>query len=222
MTTDQIQGNAGDFEENFARLYEKYKAQISAYIYHLVDNSEQADDLTQDTFIKAYRALPQMGANLQFAAWLYRIATNTALDALRRRKRIVWIPWHAVENDAGDEVGEDPQGRFADGRTERVRLVIARLPHKYRVPLLLYHLRDLSYREIAQVLGMSEETVRTRLYRARRQFRAIYLDLLREEESAEREAAARLCAYPADAASQVRERLVSPEARTPSAAAAIA
>src|SRR5262245_50372718 len=66
---------------SFERIYDEYKTPIYNYIYHLVGNREQADDLTQDTFLKAFKALPKMDANLKLSAWLYRIATNTAYDA---------------------------------------------------------------------------------------------------------------------------------------------
>src|SRR6266516_3150243 len=67
---------------SFDQIYDEYKTPIYNYMYHLVGDREQADDLTQDTFLKAFRALPKMDANLKLSAWLYRIATNTAYDAL--------------------------------------------------------------------------------------------------------------------------------------------
>jgi len=82
---------------SFDQIYDEYKTPIYNYVYHLVGDREQADDLTQDTFLKAFRALPKMDGNLKLSAWLYRIATNTAYDALRRRKLIAWLPWQDLD-----------------------------------------------------------------------------------------------------------------------------
>src|SRR3954469_19648924 len=83
---------AGD-REAFGDLFERYQTPIVNYIYRLVSDWEAAADLAQDTFIKAYQALPRTDESLMLGPWLYRIATNTALDALRRRKRIAWVPF---------------------------------------------------------------------------------------------------------------------------------
>ncbi len=73
-------------EAAFSFLFETYKARICTYLAHLIGNEEEGRDLAQDTFLKAWRALPQTHKALQFEAWLYRIATNTALDYLRSQK----------------------------------------------------------------------------------------------------------------------------------------
>src|SRR5947209_19821945 len=90
MARVETQENSWSFDQ----IYDEYKTPIYNYVYHLVGDREQADDLTQDTFLKAFRALPKMDANLKLSAWLYRIATNTAYDALRRRNVIAWTTWH--------------------------------------------------------------------------------------------------------------------------------
>src|ERR1700745_3793992 len=94
---------------SFDQIYDEYKIPIYNYVYHLVGDREQADDLTQDTFLKAFRALPKMDANLKLSAWLYRIATNTAYDALRRRKLIAWLPWQDLDHEPADGESADPQ-----------------------------------------------------------------------------------------------------------------
>ena len=76
----------------FEEIFSRYNTQIYNYLLGMVGNPEQAQDLTQDTFVKAYRALPRV-KELILPAWLYRIATNTALDALRHRKLIAWLPF---------------------------------------------------------------------------------------------------------------------------------
>jgi len=99
---------------SFDQIYDEYKTPIYNYVYHLVGDREQADDLTQDTFLKAFRALPKMDANLKLSAWLYRIATNTAYDALRRRKLIAWLPWQDLDHEPADVESADPQEIYLD------------------------------------------------------------------------------------------------------------
>src|SRR6476646_1584602 len=79
-------------EAAFSEIYEYYNAPIHRYVYRLLGNPEQADDVTQETFIRAYQRLPVLDEDPNLSAWLYRIASNACLDALRRRRRITWLP----------------------------------------------------------------------------------------------------------------------------------
>src|SRR5207237_6122032 len=107
---------------SFEQIYDEYKTPIYNYVYHLVGDREQADDLTQDTFLKAFRALPKMDANLKLSAWLYRIATNTVYDGLRRRKLIAWLLWVDLDHEPADVETADPQEVY--GTTELVRAAL--------------------------------------------------------------------------------------------------
>jgi RNA polymerase sigma-70 factor (ECF subfamily) len=138
----------------FAEIFERYQHRIVNYIYGLVHDRELANDLAQESFLKAYRALPRMGSDLRLAPWLYRIAGNTAFSALRRRKLIRWLP---LLNDG--IMTPDIDGE---------------LPAKYAAPLLLHSHEGLSCNEIAEILGISSGAVKTRLFRAREAFRAAY------------------------------------------------
>jgi RNA polymerase sigma-70 factor, ECF subfamily len=157
---------------SFDRIYAKNKTPVYNHIYRLVGDRELADDLTQDTFLKAFRALPKMDANLKLAAWLYRIATNTAYDALRRRKLIAWLPWQDLDHEPADVESADPQEMY--GTTELVRAALHRMPELYRAALLLYTQEGFSYREIAQALHIAESGVKMYLSRARASFKEHY------------------------------------------------
>ena len=157
---------------SFERIYDEYKTPIYNYIYHLVGNREQADDLTQDTFLKAFKALPKMDANLKLSAWLYRIATNTAYDALRRRKLIAWMPWQDLDHEPADVESADPQETI--GTSELVHAALKRMPSHYRAALLLYTQEGFSYAEIATTLNIAESGVKMYLSRARHSFREHY------------------------------------------------
>jgi len=154
---------------SFERIYDEYKTPIYNYIYHLVGNREQADDLTQDTFLKAFKALPKMDANLKLSAWLYRIATNTSYDALRRRKLIAWLPWQDLDHEPADVESADPQETI--GTSELVHAALKRMPRHYRAALLLYTQEGFSYAEIASTLNIAESGVKMYLSRARHSFR---------------------------------------------------
>src|SRR5450755_495559 len=110
---------------SFEQIYDEYKTPIYNYVYHLVGDRELANDLTQDTFLKAFRALPKMGATLKLSPWLYRIATNTAYDALRRRKLMRWCPLQDLDHEPADLESADPQALY--GTTECVRAALRRM-----------------------------------------------------------------------------------------------
>ena len=163
---------AAEYAWSFERVYDEYKTPIYNYIYHLVGNREQADDLTQDTFLKAFKALPKMDASLKLSAWLYRIATNTAYDALRRRKLIAWLPWQDLDHEPADVESADPQETI--GTSELVHAALRRMPRHYRAALLLYTQEGFSYAEIAMTLNIAESGVKMYLSRARHSFREHY------------------------------------------------
>jgi RNA polymerase sigma-70 factor, ECF subfamily len=173
---------------SFERIYDEFKTPIYNYIYHLVGNREQADDLTQDTFLKAFKALPKMDASLKLSAWLYRIATNTAYDALRRRKLISWLPWQDLDHEPADMESPDPQETIET--TELVRQALSQMPHTYRAALLLYTQEGFSYKEIAEALNIAESGVKMYLSRARHSFRE-HFKALEQGMTAERTPAER-------------------------------
>lgn len=191
-----------DFEDIFAR----FQTPLINFVFRLVGNREQACDLTQDVFVKAYRALSS-GTTIQAAAlssWLYRIASNTATDALRRRRLISWLPLSLFNEDRGVGAGmpgtegnssnqQGPSeealataanafssgydgGRFEQRVADReiVESVLKRLPPKYAACLLLYEHEGFSCAEIAEVLNVSPSAVKMRLMRARERFITLY------------------------------------------------
>ncbi len=151
----------------FTEIFERYHHRIVNYLYGLVHDRELAHDLAQDSFLKAYTALPRMGDDLRLAPWLYRIAGNTALSALRRRKLIRWQP---LLDDGLATSSAD--GAIAEA--EAVQRALAKLPPQYAASLLLHSHEGRSCREIAALGGSSPGAVKTRLFRAREAFRLAY------------------------------------------------
>ncbi|GAC1348562.1 MAG: RNA polymerase sigma factor [Ktedonobacteraceae bacterium] len=168
---------AGD-EAAFDMLYQFYHRQICTYLARMVGNDEEGCDLAQETFLKAWRALAHTSDDLQFKAWLYRIATNTAIDYLRHRKitRLFW-KGQSEKNDEQAAIA-GPEEQIAE--TEHIKLALARLSPKYRACLLLQIEGGLTQREIAALLNIHEKSVSVYVKRGCDQFRLIYQHLANE------------------------------------------
>ncbi len=151
-----------------AGLFERYHAPIYAYLCRLVRDREWAEDLAQETFVRALAARRQLPQVDNPRAWLYRIATNLAFTALKRRRRFAWLPWRAADEACAGGWGAD------DGDRGAVEEALGALPPGYRAPLLLYAHYGLSVAEVGQALNLSQGAVKTRLFRAREMFRQAY------------------------------------------------
>jgi RNA polymerase sigma-70 factor (ECF subfamily) len=165
---------AGD-GELATHLFERYHAEIFAYLARMVGDREWAQDLTQETFLSAHRASGQLAAVENPRAWLYRVATNAALNGLKRKRRFRWLPWQEREDRAGHDA-LPASGNVAEevGRQALIEAALSALPPEYRAPLLLYAHHGLKVAEIAETLGLSEGAARMRLQRGREMFRREY------------------------------------------------
>lgn len=151
-------------------LYEEYQRPILAYLTRIVSDRETAEDLCQETFIKAMRGWTNRDPSASVAAWLYRIATNTAYDHLRRRRRIRFIS--LIDTDQPSGADDSMEARVEEG--EPVQHALAQLPAMYRLPLMLHSFEGRGTQEIANTLGCSNSAIKTRLFRARERFREVY------------------------------------------------
>lgn len=166
-------------QHRFAELVGQYQGPIVNYVYRMLGNYDDAVDLSQDVFLKAYSALGSYRPQYPFPAWLFRIARNAAIDEIRRR-RLTTVPLDApVETEEGSVgrqvAGETPgpEELFLEGEFKgRLEAAVARLPEKYREPLVLRHAADMSYEEIADALELPLGTVKTRIFRAREALRS--------------------------------------------------
>lgn len=152
----------------FAQLFEQFHAPILNYLHRMVNDRALAEDLTQDTFIKAYKALPKTRDDLAFKAWLYRIATNTAISHMRRGRIVKWLPILG-DRETGDEAIDRSVTRQTD-----ISRALEELPRHYAAALLLRHYQGLSLAETAQALDITENAAKLRLFRARKAFARVY------------------------------------------------
>ena len=159
-------------EADFARLFEEYSTPIYNYVLRMVGDHDRAADVTQDTFIKAYRKLDTVAEATSTRSWLYRIATNTAIDDMRRRRMVTSMDDQspAFANRADDRPGPEAQV-LASTLDDRVQRALLTLRANHRQCLLLSDLEDMSAQQIGEVMGLSYAAVRTLLCRARGEMR---------------------------------------------------
>ncbi len=156
----------------FEQLFRDYRQAILNYIYRLVGDGARAEELTQQAFVKAYRALSRLPATADRRAWLYRIATNVCYDYLRRRRLVQWLPLLEGDGRAPSQNGPESPASERDA----VQRALAQLPPSTRAALILYSVQGYSTVEISQMLGISPGAVKTRLCRARERFRQVYAE----------------------------------------------
>src|SRR5918999_4560396 len=172
-----IEGVQAREEVVFDDIFEAYHERIYNCVYRLMGSSEDAYDLTQETFLRAYAALPKVHGELKVGPWLYRIATNLCMDQLRRRKLIRWEPWESfVALFHPKQVARDNPERDALRQESRelVHRVLQELPPRYRICLVLREYHGLSCEEICDVIRSSRSAVKSLLFRAREEFRQVY------------------------------------------------
>ena len=179
---------------DFGMLYEKFKRPVHSYVYRLLGSYEDADDLTQEVFTKAYVAWNDLYDRDNLSSWLYRIATNLCIDQLRRRKRISWWPLarrsNATEQLSGDEelsyLPPDTGGIPEIAEREHIRLALASIPADYAIVLVLSAAQGVPYQEIGTIVGISPNAAATRISRAKRLFAEQYARLSGNEAAKRR------------------------------------
>jgi RNA polymerase sigma-70 factor, ECF subfamily len=163
---------AGD-ESSFATLYQWYYTRIHHYLLRMVGNPEDASDLAAETFAKAWQRISGILDGRRFRSWLYSIATRTALDHLRRRKRDQAL-WGNLDEDPSDE--QTPSFESGIEERELIRLALAKVAPKPRACLLL-QIEGFSQEEIARQVSLQKKSVGTYVSMAREQFRRAYRQL---------------------------------------------
>ena len=153
-------------------LYSAYRSRIYTFLLRFLADPELADDVTQEAFTKAFHALPKLERGTKVLPWLYKVATNTAIDHTRRRKRFTWVRMRAIQHTPAEPHDADAVGQI--GEREHVQAVLRTLPPENAVALLLHSLEGYSYKEIAEIQGCSLTAVRSRIARARSAFKDAY------------------------------------------------
>ena len=168
---------AGD-EQSFALLLHRYRSPLVNFLYRMVRNREQAEDLAQEVFLRVYRARADYVPSAKFTTWLFRIATNLALNSVRdnryQRMEISLDAPVTADAEDGDEKTLDvaekqpniEQHLVEDVQRKMIRRAIEKLPQKQRAAVLLHKYQDLDYGEISKILECSESALKSLLFRA--------------------------------------------------------
>ena len=181
---------AGD-ERSFELLLRKYRTPVINFLYRMVRDSAIAEDLAQEVFLRVYRARQEYAPSAKFTTWMFRIAMNLALNALRdNRYRQLEIsmdqPVETNESEqpaleVADRTPTAEQQLVARTRTELIRYAINVLPEKQRAAVLLHKYQELDYGEIAKILGCSESALKSLLFRAYETLRVQLQPLVRPQ-----------------------------------------
>ncbi|MEQ6118259.1 sigma-70 family RNA polymerase sigma factor [Reichenbachiella sp. MALMAid0571] len=166
--------NDGD-EQSFAELMDRYKRPVYHMILKMVRNIDDAEDLTMEAFAKAFKNLHKFKKDYTFSTWLFRIATNNAIDFIRKKKLDTFSLNTSFKDDGGEPVNIDvedhnlnPQEEtIKDQKIELVQMFVTKLPPKYQRLVRLRYFDELSYDEIAKTLDAPLGTVKAQLHRAR-------------------------------------------------------
>ena len=167
----------GGDRDAYALLVERYNGSLFRYLVRMTDQPADAEDLAQEAFLRAYLSLASYDPSYRFSTWLFRIATNLAINRIKSASKIVSLDEMRDRREQRDE----PPPEFADSsidsrpdlsaeRAEVVRMIrrcLQELPPDYRAVVALRHIAELSYNEISDSIGLPLNTVRTRLHRGR-------------------------------------------------------
>ncbi len=158
---------AGD-QEAFASIVEKYKDPVFNVAYRMLGNPTEAEDVAQETFVRAYTQLRTYQEGRRFSTWLLSIASHLSIDQLRRRRFLALPLENAPFLEWIADLGAGPeQAALQVEASDEMQKVLSALPTKYRTVLVLRYWYDLSYEEIAEMLGLTSALVKARLHRAR-------------------------------------------------------
>ncbi|QHI35260.1 ECF RNA polymerase sigma factor SigW [Kordia antarctica] len=153
----------------YAMLVTKYQTMIFTLAMRMVGNREDAEEVAQDTFVKAYKALDTFKGTSKFSTWLYRIVYNTSLDCIKKNKRVIY-------SEHIDEIHESDIGTMQDAlsyieakeKKQTIEKALLQLPEDERVLLTLFYFEDLSLKEISEIVKISYDNVKIKLHRSRK------------------------------------------------------
>ncbi len=161
-------------ESAYRQLLENYRGAIFNLLFKMVRNKEETEDLVQEAFMKAFKALPSFNEEYAFSTWLYKIAINNCIDHMRKKRLKTYSINKPVQSKDGELDREFPDTSMSpdkellnEERTLLIEAAIDELPENYKVAIVLRHSKEKSYEEIAELLDIPLGTVKARIFRAR-------------------------------------------------------
>jgi RNA polymerase sigma-70 factor (ECF subfamily) len=167
-------------DDAYRDLIERYKGMVYNIALRITGNPTEADDVAQETFVRVYEKVGGFRGRSKLSTWVYRIAYNLSLErrrALQRRGEVSWDGLPPTAHALTDSRPTPEEAAASASEADAVRTAIGELPEKYRVPLLLCYMQDLSLADAAEIVGVTEGGMKTRLHRARQMLLAKLRDL---------------------------------------------
>lgn len=157
-------------QDAFARLVQRYQRHIFNLVFRILQQYDEATEITQETFLAAWQGLPSFRGDARFPTWLYRIAYNCSLKQLEQRKRDRALQAAIQAEQFLKRVDDSERAEAVLEASDRQNMIyeqLSSLPAKYRIVLVLRHLQEMTYEEMAETLTMPIGTIKTHLFRAR-------------------------------------------------------
>ena len=172
-------------EKAFEEIVQRYHRQVANIIFLTLGSRKDVEDLTQDVFIRVHGSLGRVTVETTLFSWIYRIAVNIAIDEARRRKIRKIVSMDFLMDPGGKEYEPQDPGRASDDtlageKREQVMEALRKLSPAHKAALVLREYEDLSYREIAETLRISEQAVKSRIFRAREEMKRLLKNYFRE------------------------------------------
>ncbi len=163
----------------FSYIVEKYKDIVFSIALKVLKNREDAEELAQESFIKAYNSLHTFKGNAKFSTWLYRITYNSCISEIRKRKMNFASTSEIEIKDESEELNLD--GIPAENRAQVIKQAMDQLPEDEYTLVLLYYFEEQSIEDIGKVTGLSESNTKVKLYRARKKLYTIISNIMKDE-----------------------------------------
>jgi RNA polymerase sigma-70 factor, ECF subfamily len=168
-------------QEAFEGIVDLFKDKIYRHCYRMVGNGHEAEDLAQETFLRAYRNISKYNNEFKFSTWIFRIATNLCIDRLRKKKPDYYLDAEVPGTDGAtmySQLSSDeplPEQVVTENeRWNELQEEIMKLPEKYRTAIVLKYVEDLSLEEISQIMDIPVPTVKTRIHRGREALKKVF------------------------------------------------
>ncbi len=167
----------------YAFLVDRYKAMVYTLALQITKNREEAEEVAQETFIKAFRSLKSFQGKAKFSSWLYRIVYNTAISHLRQKEKgRISIDETNIPNTVYEDSRRNHESLSVDERKKYLELALAKLDPEERFFVILYYYEERELEEIAQIAGITKTNTKVRLFRARKKMLMVLESYLKEEK----------------------------------------
>ncbi|MCK5147128.1 sigma-70 family RNA polymerase sigma factor [bacterium] len=180
MTKDNerqlIENILNDETGAFEKLIKQHERLVIHMIYRLINNVDDRQDICQDIFLKIYQALPSFRFDCRLSTWIAKVAYRTGLNFLEKKRAALYedsSSGHSIDEIPGEYF--DPEAIMENrDRQKHMEQAISELDKRYSFPLILYHMEDMSYKEISEIMNLPEGTIKSHLFRARKQLKSVF------------------------------------------------